>query len=457
MYKTDTIAALATGAGPGAIAIIRVSGPNAQDISSRILVAKRDPREWQSHHLYRATVVTRDNDIDQVLAVLMRAPQSYTGEDVLEIHCHGNSVLTAQILDELCHLGARIANPGEFTKRAVLNGQMELTQAEAVMTLINAKSCRLAEIALQQLTGTLADSLSQLRSTLIRLKALLEAQIDFPEEDIEIDNTTMLDLIEIAKAKLEKLLTSYQHGAVARDGIRVAIVGKPNVGKSSLLNALLGRRRAIVSHIAGTTRDWIEERTEFCGIPVVLTDTAGIRPKDEADPVEQIGMERSQHALESAQRVLFVLDSSVPLDDLDHEAWTHVRDLSTLIVVNKIDLPRQLDSAEIVKKFRCSKLIEISAAQGDGIDYLRQYVIENLQLPKIEEDSPMIVNERHRLGLSRVFEIIDCLQSSLDRGMAADLVAVEVQAAIESLGEVTGEITNEEILDSVFNEFCIGK
>lgn len=459
MYLSDTIAAIATPAGTGGIGIVRISGPTARGIGSRLFRAHRDVREWKSHRLYRGSIVSAsDRPLDDAMAVLMVAPHSYTGEDVLELHCHGSPVVLRGVLAEALSRGARLAEPGEFTKRAFLNGRLDLTQAEAVLDLINARGDAAAGLALQQMSGSLSHSVAEIRERLIRLKALLEAQIDFSEEDFEVDMGELADLALRSEAALGALVSSFRAGRIAREGLRVVIAGKPNVGKSSLLNALLREERAIVSPVPGTTRDTIEETASFEGIPVVLTDTAGLRPAEEADLVERFGIERTAARLANAQIGLLVVDAASALDDDDRAVLRLQPAGPQLIVVNKTDLPAVLDRTEIEALRGGRRLVSISARTGAGLETLRRTVVDLAEagLPP-DPTTPVVTRLRHRDVMAKAAAALRLARASIAERQPPDVVAVDVQEAIDRIGEITGVVTSEDILDRIFSDFCIGK
>ncbi len=356
MYAADTIAAVATPAGHGGIGIVRLSGPLTARIAASVFARAHDDGAWRSHHFYHGRVLGPDGAVlDHALAVLMRAPHSYTGEDVLELHCHGSPAVLRRVLARTLSCGARLADKGEFTKRAFLNGRIDLAQAEAVADLVCARTSAAADIALRQLSGDLSQSLHEIRNRLIHVKALLEAQIDFSEEDVSVNADEMVQGIVNVKSHIKRLLDSYRYGQAMREGLRVAIIGKPNVGKSSLLNALLGQDRAIVTPQAGTTRDSIEEAADFDGIPVLLSDTAGLRDPSPADPVERLGIERTARKIDEADLLLSVVDGSRPLDAEDARVLTADTGRRAIIVLNKSTCPLRFPS-------RSSK-----SWRGDGV------------------------------------------------------------------------------------------
>ena len=457
MYAEDTIAAIATPAGYGGIGIIRLSGPQCVTIADTIFATQRPAREWTAHHLYRGHVLAAAGTVlDDGLAVLMRAPHSYTGEDVLELHCHGSPAVLRQALARALSCGARTALPGEFTKRAFLNGRLDLAQAEAVIELVRARTGAAAQLAAHQLAGHLSTQLDDLRTRLIRVKAFLEAQIDFSEEDFEVPPGALADSIDMCISIISSLINTYSHGKVIRDGVRVAIIGKPNVGKSSLLNALLGEERAIVTPIAGTTRDTIEETADFDGVPVVLTDTAGLRQMEHADPIERMGMQRTDGTIAESQLALAVLDASAPADAEDLAVLDAARRLPAVLVLNKIDVASHVfDAAAIADRL---PVVRVSATQHLGLAELRRTVVAAVTHGQpMEHTHPVVTNARHYAALTQAAASLDLARRSIAERQPPDLVAVDVQDAIDLVGSITGIVTGEDVLDRIFSEFCIGK
>jgi tRNA modification GTPase len=458
MYTDDTITAIATPPGPGGIGIIRVSGPLAARILAALFVRSHERGDWISHRLYHGRIVAPDSTVaDEALAVLMRAPRSFTGDDVVELHCHGSPVGLRRVLACVLSEGARLAEPGEFTKRAFLNGRIDLTQAEAVIDLVRARTTAAAALAAEQLSGRLADYFSDLRNRVIRLKALLEAQIDFSEEDFDVGVDELLATVDACLVPIGALLDTYQHGKLLRDGVRVAIIGKPNVGKSSLLNALLGEERAIVTPIAGTTRDAIDEPVDFDGVPVVLSDTAGLRDTNEAETVERIGMQRTASRISAAQLLLTVLDASQPLDGQDEGVLQAHAGVMQVIVLNKIDLPRATTEGEVRKLANGQPIVPVSAKEHTGLAELRRVVLAQISGGAAPPSVPVLSNLRHVDTLTKARDSLRLARESIVTRCPSDLVAVDVQDAIDHIGSVTGVITSEAILDRIFSEFCVGK
>jgi len=449
MYFLDTIAAIATPPGPGGIGIVRVSGPDAARLADIVFVRAR-AGVWDSHRLYHGRVVDGDGQrLDDALAVLMRAPHSYTGEDVLELQCHGSPVLLQRVLAMLLEGGARAADRGEFTKRAFLNGKLDLAQAEAVAELVSARTGDALSAAADQLFGRLSAHLATLRERLIRAKAHLEVHLDFSEDEVELDPGALTAELDAIRTDVAALLETYGRGRLLREGLRVAITGRPNVGKSSLLNALLGAERAIVTAHPGTTRDVIEEAADFTGVPVLLADTAGLR--DGGDEVEQIGIARAQQVIAAADVVLAVLDTARPL-----APQLPLPDGTPIIVLNKIDLPCAWSGDERRDLEAHSDTVAVSATVPLGLDALRQRVTQRA-IGRWCDHLPTLTSARQHAALRRVEASLTDALAAVAAGMAPDLVAVDVHAALDHLGAVTGMVTTDDVLDVVFREFCIGK
>jgi tRNA modification GTPase len=459
MYADDTIAAVATPPGPGGVGIIRVSGPLSPAIASRVFSPRRESPGWTSHHLYHGHVIDADGGVlDEGLAVLMHRPRSYTGEDVLELHCHGAPVLLQRILACVLRCGARLAEPGEFTKRAFLNGRIDLMQAEAVLDLVRARTIAGAALATQQLGGRLSEHLAGLRSQLVGLKALLETQIDFCEEDVVVSAEQLLSAADHCIVTIQDLINTFSHGRWLREGLRVVIIGKPNVGKSSLLNALLGEDRAIVTPLAGTTRDSIDETVDFEGVPVVLTDTAGLREPAKVGAVERLGIARTTAKIAASEVLLTVLDASAPLDSEDDAVLKAAAETPQIIVLNKTDLPEGISKAELQRAGAGRPIVAVSAKERLGLRALRQAVVAQVTCGNgFDGSGPILTNIRHSDALEKARNSLMLARESISEARPADLIAVDVQDAIDHIGEVTGGITSEEVLDQIFSAFCIGK
>lgn len=465
MYD-DTIAAIATPVGDGGIGIIRISGKQSPEIASHLFRrGKRfqptDVRKLRSHHLCYGHIVDPSTNrvVDEVLLARMGAPHSYTREEVIEISCHGGPAPLRDILRLILSAGARQAEPGEFTLRAFLNGRIDLSQAEAVMAVVSARTSESLHLAVEELRGRLSSRLEPARAALIEALAYLDASADFPED--EIPPIDLASTLAQARTALEQVVAASRIGVLFREGIQIAIVGRPNVGKSSLLNTLLRTERAIVTDIAGTTRDVIAETINLRGIPATLVDTAGIA--ETADLIERIGIDRSRQAVDAAGMVLFVLDGSLPTtaDDL------HVADLleplarddsgRIIIVLNKRDLPAQEPHAEILQRLAGSPAVEISTFTRDGIDHLEETLYECLVSRAGEAAEPAMVTMRQQEALRHALASTEAASRALEEAVPLDLVAVDVREALDAIGEVTGERVSESVLDEIFSRFCIGK
>jgi tRNA modification GTPase len=458
MYAQDTIAAIATPVGEGAVAIVRVSGPNAERIATRVFVRASDKNgKLTSHRLYHGRIQdpVSKKFLDEVLVAVMRKPRSYTGEDVLEVHCHGGAYLVRRILELLLSEGARHAEPGEFTKRAFLNGRIDLAQAESILDLIKARTDRGIELALIQGSGELSRWVHQLREHLLDILVQVEAAIDFPEEEIELlKHSELIEKIDFLRSKIRNIIATYDWGRLLRDGARVCICGRPNVGKSTLLNSLLGEQRVIVTPVPGTTRDVIEEVINLNGLSVVLWDTAGIRVTQ--DHVEKLGVEFTLQHIDKADASIVVLDGSAPLGDDDLSCLRSTENKKRLIVINKTDLPQNLDLRELDRSKFNSDIIRASAKSGIGLDELKR-LLRELLIRTDAEPPVVLTNLRHRAALvagsAALSQAIDTLQS----GYAPEFVAINLQDAKERLEEIIGEVASEDILERVFSNFCIGK
>lgn len=451
----DTIAAISTPIGEGGIAIIRISGPRALEIADAIFVSQHGkPSEFQSHTIHLGSIGRNGDFLDQVLLTVMRAPRTYTAEDVVEINCHGGPLNARSILSRCLRNGARAAEPGEFTKRAFLNGRIDLSQAEAVMDLIAAKTDRAHAAAAQALEGHLARRIEEIREDLISILAHIEAHIDFPEEDIATDTREKwLARTDQVLKVLDRLHATAREGKILREGIAVAIVGRPNVGKSSLMNALLGEDRSIVTPIPGTTRDTIEEMANIRGIPIRFTDTAGLRiPRG---TLEGIGIARSRKALQRSMLVIHVLDVSKSFSNMEIELTQLYQGKPAIQVHNKIDLPQKL---KLPGRFPKAKTVRVSALRGDGIDELRDVIEDTVFSGRAGAfQSDVVINERHAEAIQSAMISLTSAMEEMRGESTAEFISQQLRAALDAIGEIVGKTTTEDILEKIFSTFCIGK
>jgi tRNA modification GTPase len=451
----DTIAAIATPLGNGGVGIIKLSGLEALKIAQQIFRPKQGGLMLKPRYLHYGQIVRPKSGelIDEVLVAYMPAPHSYTAQDVVEIQAHGGTVALQEILQLVLSLGARAAEAGEMTMRAFVNGRIDLTQAEAVLDVIEAKTAAGLRVAAQQLGGSLSKKVAQVRQQLLNVLAYMEATIDFVDEDIPLDD--VLPPLGRALAEIENLAAGAAQGLIYRQGVRTAIVGRPNVGKSSLLNALLRGDRAIVTHIPGTTRDTVEETANIGGIPLVLVDTAGIRAKTD-DAVEQIGIERSRAALARADLALMVLDISQPLTSGDWEIEKLLRQKPALLVLNKIDLPQ---SHPVPDDFLPGvPQIPLSALTGEGVNRLEELIIQQITGGKVvSSDTTLVSNPRHQALVTHAIKHTRAAIQAQQDGFSPDLVSIDLREAVDALGEITGETATEDLLNTIFSKFCIGK
>lgn len=460
MRDFDTICAIATPIGEGGVAIIRISGQNVIDIASKIFVGKRknDIKDMQTYTMRYGNIVDIESKeiIDDVILSFMKMPHSYTGENVVEINCHGGVVSTNRVLNQIVKAGARLAEPGEFTKRAFLNGRIDLSQAEAIMDIITAKTELSMKSAMMQSNGSLSKEISQLRKFLLNVLALIEYAVDFTEDDEDIVDDNLIsqikDGINKTLVRVRDLLKNADEGKILRDGLNIVIVGKPNVGKSSLLNSLLREKRAIVTDIPGTTRDVIEEYINLDGIPIKITDTAGIRETEDA--VEKIGVEKSKQKIEEADLIILMLDTSREIDDEDKLIIEAIKDKKYISLLNKVDLENKIDS-DIIKIL--DNKIEISAKTGFGINDLKEQIKGLFFDGKIDTESMIISNTRHKQALYRTLENCDIAMDRINANEYLDLISIYITAAMKALGEITGDELEEDILNKIFSEFCVGK
>jgi len=473
MFDDDTIAAIATPLGEGGLAVIRISGKDALAVADKAFVPvgkhSRKPSTAESHTIHYGKVLRDGQQVDEVLCAVMRAPRTFTREDIVEITCHGGILSTKTVLDTVLESGARLAEPGEFTKRAFLNGRLDLAQAEAVADLIHSRTELALSAANEQLAGKLSQRINQLRDDLLNTLAHIEAHIDFPEEDIAPDTREKLEArLEQGIAFMDELLATANEGQILRRGIRAAIVGRPNAGKSSLLNQLLGHDRAIVSSIAGTTRDTIEETANIRGIPVVFIDTAGLR--EAKDEIETEGIRRSRESLARAEFILHVLDASEPLTTEDEQFLTEFADKKRILVRNKTDLPTKLvllitrpdehalPFATGAGRSEGSAVLDVSCVTGQGIETLKDVIKSLVWSGQVNADMAQVtINSRHQDALRRARESTRLTLDALRASASLEFVALDLHLAVKAVGEIVGKTTTEDLLDSIFRQFCLGK
>lgn len=469
-YKIDSIAAIATPPGEGGIAIIRLSGPDSLSIASRIFHPNRggNPAEFAGYSVHYGEFLNSDSEsIDDGLITVFRAPHSYTGEDSIELSCHGGRATTGSVLRLVLQAGARMAEPGEFTQRAFLNGKMDLAQAEAVADLIRAQTDSAQRIARSQLEGSLSKKVSMLRQELIGVLAYIEVTIDFSDEVEGLDYKQLETRLKAVRNAVEQLLSTADRGRLMREGLRIAIVGRPNVGKSSLFNALIGEARAIVTAQPGTTRDRLEETVHLSGIPVVLEDLAGIRKT--TDMVEQIGVERAESAAASCDVALFVFDAQTGFTDGDRQAMAALESIPSmkrLIIANKSDLIAEDDLASILQRSESEipafRHLTVSALNREGLDCLENAILELASgdassLMFKERQSVVVSSERHRQALEKALSSLNEAERTVLGIMPGDFVAIDTRGALDSLGLITGETVTDEIIHRIFHDFCVGK
>lgn len=451
----DTIAAVATAYGEGGIGIIRISGDQAEKILNDIFIpvsGKIRPRMFSYGH-----IVDGDKTVDEVMAVLMHGPKTYTCEDVAEINCHGGIISLRKTLELVLSKGARLAEPGEFTKRAFLNGRLDLSQAEAVIDLIKARTDRTFDVALKQLDGSYSDSITEIRNKLVDILVNVTVNIDYPDEDIEILTYEKLnsDLNDV-KNDISNLIASSERGRILREGLKVSIIGKPNVGKSSLMNALLRENRAIVTDIPGTTRDTIEEQMSIRGIPVILTDTAGIRNTD--DKIEKIGIEKSKQSFNNADLIIYIIDGSSEIDDEDEEMLSYIGERKCIVLVNKSDIGNVTDDSYIIKKVPNASVIHSSVINGEGISELEDTFEKMFYGGEVSQSESMTVTNARHADLLRKAE--SCINDALSMSeilQPLEFIEVDINRCYEILGEIIGETVSDDILNEVFSRFCLGK
>lgn len=460
MYLDDTIAAISTAAGEGGIGIVRMSGENSLDILDKVFKSHRDKetKSMTSYTIRYGHIVNKETDenIDEVIVSYMKAPNTYTREDVVEINCHGGMVAVRRILGILLKNGARLAEPGEFTKRAFLNGRIDLSQAEAVIDLIRAKTDESMKIALSQAEGKLSIRIKELMDKLLGILAHIEASVDFPEDDVEdvLRSSIVKKSIEICKG-IDELIENADTGKILREGLSTIIVGKPNVGKSSLLNTLLDEKRAIVTDIPGTTRDVIEEYINIKGIPIKLVDTAGIRETENV--VEKMGVEKSKEYIDKADLIIFMIDGSRPLEEQDFGILDLILGKRTLTVINKIDLPVKADVDYIKNKVGENPIVYASINTEKGIDDIKDVIVDMVYKGKVSSGDIYITNVRHKDILLKAEESIEKGINTVNSGYPIDMASIEFKEAYLKMGEITGDTVADDIIDRIFTDFCIGK
>ena len=455
----DTIAAISTAMGESGIGIVRLSGKESINICNNIFIGNKEKtlKDAKNRELTYGYIVDGGEKVDEVLIASMKGPYTYTREDMVEIYCHGGIVPVRRILELVLENGARLADKGEFTKRAFLNGRLDLSQAEAVMDLIKAKTDESYDMSLNQLEGKLSKEVNNIRDILLNILAHIEVSIDFSDEDIEEINCKNLESqAKLVEEKIDKLLSTENRGRILRDGLNTVILGKPNVGKSSLLNAILRENRAIVTDIPGTTRDIIEEFVNIDGIPLKIIDTAGIRNTENI--VEQIGVDRAKDMVDKADLIIAVFDASESLTEEDFHIIEIIRDKDAIILLNKSDLPNKYGEEDLQNLLPDKNIITTSIANEIGIDILENSIKEMFYSGEIELDNdPMITNIRHKNQLVKAKENISDAMDSIKLGMPLDCIEVDIKNCWDNLGEITGHGIGEDILDRIFSEFCIGK
>ncbi|HZK00154.1 MAG TPA: tRNA uridine-5-carboxymethylaminomethyl(34) synthesis GTPase MnmE [Tissierellaceae bacterium] len=456
----DTIAAISSAVGEAGIGIVRLSGRDAINLANNIFKGINKPLvDAENRKMTYGHIIDNRNDqlVDEVLIVSMKAPHTYTREDVVEIYCHGGIIPVKKILDILLTNGARLAEPGEFTKRAFLNGRLDLSQAEAVIDIINAKTDKSHQVSMNQLEGSLSNKITAIRDKILSMIAHVEASIDFPEDDIE--EITYEELEQIAAQvidDLEKLLSTADRGKILRDGLNTVILGKPNVGKSSLLNALLRENRAIVTDIPGTTRDIIEEYLNIDGIPLKIIDTAGIRETE--DLVEKIGVDRAKESVDLADLIIAIFDVSRELSDEDFKIIELIKDKKSLVLLNKTDLPNKYTKKHLDELLEGKEIISSSIINEIGLDILEDSIKRMFYAGELELDSTVVVtNIRHKNSLEKALKNIESAYEDIKASVPLDCIEVDLRDCWERLGEISGDTISEDILDKIFSQFCIGK
>lgn len=456
----DTITSISTPMGEGAIGIVRLSGPEAVEIGDKLYKGKKQLKDVPSHTINYGHIIDPETDevVEEVMISVLRAPKTFTREDIIEINCHGGILTINRILELTMTHGARMAEPGEYTKRAFLNGRIDLSQAEAVMDFIRSKTDRASKVAMNQIEGRLSDLIKQQRQSILEILAQVEVNIDYPEYDDVEDATTEFLLAQSKKIKneIDQLLETGTQGKIMREGLSTVIVGKPNVGKSSMLNNLIQDNKAIVTEVAGTTRDVLEEYVNVRGVPLRLVDTAGIRNTE--DIVEKIGVERSRKALSEADLILFVLNNNEPLTEEDRTLYEVIKNEDAIVIVNKTDLERQLDIEEVKTMIGDTPLIQTSMLKQEGIDELELQIRDLFFGGEVQnQDMTYVSNSRHISLLKQARQTIQDAIDAAEAGIPMDMVQIDLTRTWELLGEIIGESASDELINQLFSQFCLGK
>ncbi|WP_113672965.1 tRNA uridine-5-carboxymethylaminomethyl(34) synthesis GTPase MnmE [Vallitalea guaymasensis] len=457
----NTIAAISTSLSASGIGIIRISGEDAIIIADKLFVSKKNKKliEQKTHTIHYGNIIDPESNeiIDEVLVSVMKEPNTYTKENIIEINCHGGVIVMQKILHLVLSNGARLAEPGEFTKRAFLNGRMDLSSAEAVIDIINAKTELSLESSVNQLKGNIYREIKNIRSKLIELIAHIEASIDYPEYDYEeLGEDMVLNNLDGIKEKVSKLLNSADDGKIIREGIKTVIVGKPNVGKSSLMNALLNEDRAIVTDVAGTTRDVLEEYMNIKGIPLRIIDTAGIRETE--DIVEKIGVNKSEELVQEADLVILMLDASSDLTEEDRYIFNLIKNKKTIVLLNKIDLPVRITEEFVNEEVKNTKVISTSLKDNKGLDDIEKAIKDMFLIGDINfNDNLYITNIRHKVSLENAIDSLNSVKESIEMGMPEDCWSIDLKNSYDYLGEITGDSVSDDIIHQIFSQFCLGK
>lgn len=457
--ETDTIAAISTPSGEGAIAIVRLSGDEALDIAEHVYKGKKSLHDVETHTIHYGHIIDPADGsvIEESMISVLRAPKTFTREDIVEINCHGGLVSVNRVLDNVLSQGARLAEPGEFTKRAFLNGRIDLTQAEGVMDLIRAKTDRAMQSALKQVEGRLSERIRKLRQKLLETVANVEVNIDYPEFDADVVTTNVLkENVAFVGEEIDQLLVTARQGKIMREGLGTAIIGRPNVGKSSLMNNLVHENKAIVTEVPGTTRDVLEEYVNVRGVPLRLIDTAGIRETE--DIVEKIGVERSRQVLQEAELILLVINNAEPLSDEDRALFQAVQGMNVIVIMNKTDLPKQVDEEELRGYTSGRPIIAASFLNDEGIDSLEEAIAHLFFDEGVEAaDMNYLSNARHIGLLNQAKRSVNDALEAVEMGVPVDMVQIDITRAWEQLGEIVGENVHDGLIDQLFAQFCLGK